>query len=175
MRGLLLPIIVLLGAACASAPAGPAAERDILTARVYIQADYDAVWERFTRAEAFADRYTAPCKTMGSRPGDELVWADGDREIYRGRLLSIEKGVGLSWEFRFVGFGFHEPMTPVEVEIVERGPAVLVSVHHDVTGAPNTSAIISPIGWTKPLSRLKTLLEAGTPMAWPVEPGEGSG
>jgi len=34
--------------------------------------------------------------------------------------------------------------------------------------------MISPVGWPKSLSRLKTLLESGTAMPWPVEPQTGS-
>ena len=62
-----------------------------------------------------------------------------------------------------------QELVVVVVEVVERGPTVLVSVEHDVTGAPETSAMISPVGWSKPFSRLKTLLETGEPMAWPEE------
>ena len=145
--------------------------RDVLVARAYIEADYDRVWEHFTRAEAFADWYTVPCRTFGTTPGDALVWATEERVIYRGRMVQAEKGRGISWEFRFEGFGFEEPMTRVDFDIVERGPTVLVSVRHDVSTAPQTSDIISPVGWTKPLSRLKTLLETGTAMPWPVEAG----
>ena len=60
-------------------------------------------------------------------------------------------------------------MTPVEFEIVEFGATVLVTARHDVTGAPETEAMISEVGWAKPLSRLKTLLETGTPMPWPED------
>ena len=156
--------------ACATADQRITDASDVLTARVYIEASYDAVWERFTRTEAFADWYTVPCQTFGSQPGDELIWAKDGRVFYRGRLLRVDKGRGLAWEFRFEGFDFEEPMTRVDVDIVERGPTVLVTVRHDVSEAPRTAAMISPVGWTKPLSRLKTLLETGTAMAWPVEP-----
>jgi uncharacterized protein YndB with AHSA1/START domain len=167
----LVPTVLLLSlTACASRPPGPSSERDVLTARTYIEADYDDVWDRFTRAAAFADWYTSPCRQFGLEPGASLVWAVEDRVVYRGRLLYAEKGRGLAWEFQFVGFGFDEAMTPVEVEILDRGPTVLVSVRHDVTGAPGTAEMISPVGWAKPLSRLKTLLEAGHQMQWPVEP-----
>lgn len=156
--------------ACAT-PATSTDESAVLTVRTYIAASYQDVWDRFTRAEAFAEWYTVPCRKFGLEPGDELIWAVGERVFYRGRMLEAERGVGISWEFRFEGFGFGEPMSRVDFEIVERGPTVLVSVRHDLSAAPQTAAMISPVGWAKPLSRLKTLLETGTPMPWPVEPG----
>ena len=165
-----LAVLLFLHLGCIHRTAAPEPGRDILTARAYIEADYDEVWGRFTRAEAFAEWYTVPCREFGLEPGDALIWADGERVVYRGRLLRVEKGFGISWEFRFIGFGFEEPMTPVDVEILERGATVLVSLRHDVTGAPRTSEIISPTGWAKPLSRLKTLLETERPMPWPAEP-----
>ena len=143
--------------------------QDVLVAQVYIEADYDAVWNRFTRADGFADWYSVPCREFSTQPGAPLAWGVGDKDIYRGRLLRISRGEEIVWEFRFLGFGFDEPMTTAAFEIVERGETVLVSLRHDVTGAPETSAMISPVGWTKLLSRLKTLLESGTPMPWPED------
>ncbi|MFT7678492.1 MAG: hypothetical protein ACI8QC_002485 [Planctomycetota bacterium] len=147
--------------ACAS-PKGP-----IYTASVYIKADYDAVWRSFTEAEAFAAWYTVPCREFGLEPGDELIWADGERVVYRGRMLRAEYGQGLAWEFRFEGFDFDEPMRTLEIDITESGETVLVVLRHRLNRAPHTAKMISPIGWTKPISRLKTLLETGTAMPWP--------
>ena len=156
-------LLLLALASCRALPEEP------LVARAYLEADYDAVWERFTRAEAFADWYTSPCLAFDLEPGAELVWGTPEREVYRGRMRWSEKGRGLGWEFRFVGFGFDEAMTPVDFRIEPRGATVLVEIRHDVTGAPETRRIISEVGWTKPLSRLKTLLETGRPMEWPTE------
>lgn len=87
--------------------------------------------------------------------------------VYRGGMLRAEHGRGLAWEFRFVGFDFQEPMSALEIDIIESGETLLVSLRHDLSGVPHTAKMISPLGWTKPLSRLKTLLETGTAMPWP--------
>ena len=148
-------LIVVVSCACSTPGAKQA--HDVLTARVYIEADYDAVWERFTEAELYADWYSSPCKEFGQRPGDSVRWGTDERDVYRGQLVEIEKGSGLTHTFQFVGFGFDEPATPVTIGITDHGATVLVSIHHDCSGAPETYDIITPIGWPKSLSRLKTL------------------
>lgn len=144
-------------------PAPPAT----LSARVYIEADYDTVWDHFTKAEHYAAWSSAPCREFGRAPGDAVVWGTDDWIPYRGELTHFEKGDGIAHTMQFVGFGFEEPATSVGISIVRAGPTVLVELHHDVTGAPQTAAIIGEHGWLKSLCRLKTLLERGTPMAWP--------
>ncbi len=141
----------------------------ILTARAYIEASYDAVWERFSKAEAYEAWYSSPCREFGDQPGDPVVWGNEERVFYRGTLERIEKGVGLAHTFQFVGFGFEEPPTFVEIDILERGEAVLVAIRHECTEAPKTCEIISPVGWLKSLSRLKTFLEMGRVMPWPED------
>lgn len=141
----------------------------VLTASAYIEASYDAVWERFTQAEGYEAWYSSPCREFGSLPGDPVVWGNEERVFYRGTLKRIKKGEGLTHTFQFVGFGFEEPPTPVEIDVLERGETVLVSIRHDCRSAPKTCDIISPVGWLKSLSRLKTLLETGRVMPWPGE------
>lgn len=171
MRTLLLPLVLalpLVMTGCASPPTGPPGQ--VLEDRIFIKADYDAVWYRFTNADAYAAWYSSPCREFGSRPGDECIWGDEQRLFYRGRLLSMKKGRGLTHSFRFVGFGFDEPDTRVDIGIERQGEVVLVTVRHDCRNAPKTAAMITPIGWQKSLSRLKTLLETGRAMPWPAEP-----
>ena len=67
------------------------------------------------------------------------------------------------------GFGFDEPPTRVGIDLIPQGPVTLVEVCHDCTDAPQTRTIVSPVGWLKSLSRLKTWLETGTPMPWPED------
>ena len=167
-------LLSLLIGASGSAIAQPPVAGEVLTARAYIEADYAAVWASFTTAESYAAWYSAPCREFGLEPGEAVVWGDEERVFYRGVLERIEKGRGLAHTFQFVGFGFEEPPTTVEIEILERGPTVLVSIRHDTAGAPRTRGIITEVGWLKSLSRLKTLLETGRPMPWPEEPaGDG--
>ena len=88
--------------------------------------------------------------------------------------LSIEvrwkpsrKVEGFRTRFQFVGFGFDEPPTRVGIDLIPQGPVTLVEVCYDCTDAPQTRTIVSPVGWLKSLSRLKTWLETGMPMPWP--------
>lgn len=141
--------------------------KTVLTAQLYIEADYDDVWQRFTDASLYADWYSSPCREFGAAPGAAVVWGNDERIFYQGELVRLEKGKGLAHTFQFVGFGFDEPPTLVEIDIVQHGPVVLVTVRHETAGAPRTRDMITEVGWLKSLSRLKTLLEAGRTMPWP--------
>jgi len=143
------------------------ATREVLAADAYIAAEYDTVWSHFTDADAYAAWYSAPCRSFGARAGQACEWADDERVYYRGTVESIEKGRGLRHTFQFAMFDFGEPPTPVDIEIIPSGETVLVRIRHDVTGAPQTRDVITDVGWQKSLSRLKTLLETGSPMPWP--------
>lgn len=142
---------------------------DVLEARTYIEADYGTVWNRFTRAAEYEDWYSSPCLEFGDRPGDDVRWGTTERLVYQGTLEEIRPGSGLTHTFQFVGFGFDEPPTRVEIDIVEQGETVLITIRHDCADAPQTRAMISPVGWAKSLARLKTLLETGEAMPWPQD------
>jgi uncharacterized protein YndB with AHSA1/START domain len=162
------PLLALAAAAgCTSLPNAPSP--DLLFAQAYIRAPYDRVWQSFTQADSYAAWHSTPCRLFGARAGEICEWADGDRLVYRGTLLAFDEGRGLSHTLQFIGFGFDESPSRVDIEIVERGPTVLVTVRHDCRSAPRTRDVISPLGWAKSLSRLKTLLETGTAMPWPTE------
>ncbi|WP_420627821.1 SRPBCC domain-containing protein [Candidatus Leptofilum sp.] len=141
-------------------------ESALLTARAYIQANYDEVWKQFTNASAYAAWFSAPCLEFGTKIGDRVAWGV-DAPFYQGTIQSIQKGQGISHTIQFTGFGFDEAPTLVAIEIIEQGATVLVTIQHDCTDAPQTAKIIGSLGWLKSLSRLKTLLETGEPMIWP--------
>ena len=168
---ILSSLLALSGCASSShdSPSQAAGSADlVLRAAVYIEADYDDVWSRFTTAEGFADWYSTPCIEFGEAPGDRVAWGADGTVHYEGTLLRLERGAGVTHTFQFQGFGFEEPPSPVVVDIREAGETVLVSLTHDCGEAPETYAMVSPVGWTKALSRLKSLLETGTPMPWPT-------
>lgn len=141
---------------------------ETLTAQVYIEAPYDSVWRYLTDADRFASWHSAPGLAFGRSVGDSVVWGTADRVLYRGRLERLEPGTGFQHTFSFT---FVEPVevSRVEWNVVARGPVVWVRVAHDCRGAPGTRDVITDVGWTKSLSRLKTLLETGTAMPWPEE------
>jgi len=162
----------------APAPVVPLAERDadlaaqhaadpVLVARTYIAAPYADVWRAFATADGYAPWYSSPCREFADAPGGACVWGSEERVSYRGTLLRLEPGAGLTHTFRFEGFGFDEPATRVDIEIAQAGEVVRVVVRHDCSGAPETWGMITPVGWVKALARLKTLLETGEVMAWP--------
>lgn len=170
-RRLSAMIPAVLAACAAPEPASdtaPRTEPAILTAQVYIQAPYDSVWRYLTEAGRFAEWHSSPGRIFGAAPGDSVVWGTADRVLYRGRLERLERGTGLAHTFQF---GFVEPLETslVAWDVVARGPVVWVRVTHDCTAAPGTRDVITDVGWTKSLSRLKTLLETGTAMPWPDE------
>lgn len=152
-----------------AAPGGATARGGtVLTARTYIHAPYDSVWARFTTVEGFRDWFSAPGLSFGLAPGDSLVWGEPGTPVYGGVLERLQKGRGLAFTFAFTFLDTPEE-SRVEVDIVERGEVVWVHLRHDCREAPATAEVISPVGWTKNLSRLKTLLETGRPMPWPEE------
>ncbi len=137
-------------------------------AKLYVKAKYDDVWTHLTDAKKFAAWNSAPGLKFGDKAGDVVSWGGEKGAVYSGKLLAIKKGEGLSHTFAFQGFGFEET-SKVSYDVVACGPVVLIHLRHDCTGAPNTGKIIGPLGWTKSLSRLKTLLESGEAMPWPVD------
>ncbi|MEM8885612.1 MAG: SRPBCC domain-containing protein [Planctomycetota bacterium] len=138
---------------------------------VYIQADYDAVWERLTTAEGYAGWYSMGGRVFATEPGGAVEWGTADRVLILGKLDAIEKGRGFVHTFQFRGLGFDdEPTSLVTWTVEQQGPVVLVRVRHVAQRAPETMAMIGDVGWPKALNRLKTLLETGKPMPWPEEP-----
>lgn len=156
-----------------SEPSSPALTTDpFLIAGLYIAADYQKVWDSFTTAEPYEHWSSASCLEFAAEPGGEVIWGDASRVVYRGVLEEIQPGQGLAHSFQFVGFGFEEPPTRVAIDITQEGPVTLVQLCHDCTDAPQTQRIVGSVGWLKSLSRLKTWLETGTPMPWPVDSSE---
>ena len=167
----------ILLAACA----GTAKEDDApgkrveLRAAVYIAAKYDAVWEKLTQADQFASWYSMGGIGFPHVKDEELEWGPSGRVMIRGTMAWIEKGRGFEHTFQFRGLGFdEEPESDVVWDVVQNGPVVLVRVRHTAKRSPRTMEMIGELGWTKSLDRLKTLLETGTVMDWPVG-GEANG
>ena len=144
-------------------------DSDDFIARAYIETDTATVWRHMVEPESLTQWFSAPCREFGPQVGDPIHFADDERSYYAGKIVALEEGRKLDYTFAFVDFGFDED-TLVEVDLFERGSTVLVEIRHDCTHAPETANIITPVGWTKSLSRLKTLLESGAAMEWPVEP-----
>ncbi|MHC4939457.1 MAG: SRPBCC domain-containing protein [Planctomycetota bacterium] len=165
MRYLWLAVLVL---GCASKPKSTTGETIERDAAVYIAAEYDEIWMKLTTAEEFASWYSLAGIAFPHDRDKELQWGPPGRVMIRGTLRWIEKGKGFAHSFQFRGLGFDdEPESEVVWDVTQQGPVVLVRVRHTATDAPETMKMIGELGWAKSLNRLKTLLETGTPMAWP--------
>lgn len=170
---------VLLVAACSSPTPDVPSESTLATsdpppttllAQTYIHAPYDTVWNYLTQAERFGEWHSSPGLTFTHNVGDSLIWGTEDEPLYLGTLESYEPGSGFEHTFSFTFTSSREPSL-VSWDVEAHGPVVWVRVVHDVSEAPETSAVITEVGWTKSLERLKTLLETGEAMPWPEEPG----
>ena len=135
---------------------------------IYIQASLARAWEACTQPDALSVWYSAPCLAFGREVGDPVVFGTPEREVIRGSLQAVTPEQSLTYSFAFQGFGFVETSS-VSLRVEAQGPVVLLGVEHDFYGAPQTQALIGPLGWPKLLARLKTWLETGQPMPWPEE------
>lgn len=170
--------VALLVTACSSPSPEPTTEPTLaatespttLLAQTYTQAPYDTVWSYLTETARFGEWHSSPALSFGHTVGDSLIWGTDDGPLYVGTLESYEPGSGFEHTFSFTFTHTREPSL-VSWDVEANGPVVWVRVTHDVSEAPETAAVITEVGWTKSLERLKTLLETGEAMPWPEEPG----
>lgn len=161
-------LLIAVLASCSTPP--QAKPRPLVyTAQTYIASDYDTVWAAIVDGEQHAQWFTAPADLFTAERGAALRWADPDREVYRGEMLHVEYGRGVAWNMRFMGFGFSEPATEVQILALDRGPCVHVLVRHTFNGARESARQVGRDGWDKVLARLKTYAESGEAMPWPEE------
>ncbi len=167
---LLSSLLIAALTACSATPEAPAREV-VYQAQTYIAADYETVWQAIVDGDQHADWFTAPAHLFNAERGAALRWATPEREVYSGEMLHVERGRGVAWSMRFMGFGFSEPSTELQILVQDRGPVVQVLVRHAFPGAPQSAALVERGGWDKVLARLKTYAETGSPMPWPEEEG----
>ena len=151
--------------------------RTVQVHRVYIKAGAQAIWDAITRPE-WTERYGYGGRVeYDLRPGgafrsvaDEQMQAAGMPEVVvDGEVLEADPPRRLvqTWRALWNGEGF----TRLTYEIAEReGGVSCLTVTHDLTGAPETAAMVAGSvdgaggGWAEVLSDLKTLLETGKPL-----------
>jgi uncharacterized protein YndB with AHSA1/START domain len=142
--------------------------------RVYIKAPAQAVWDAITKPE-WTEKYGYGGRVeYDLRPGgafrsvaDEQMQAAGMPEVVvDGEVVEADPPRKLvqTWRARWNGEGF----TRLTYDIDEReGGVTCLTVTHDLTGAPETAAMVAGTvegaggGWAEVLSDLKTLLETG--------------
>ena len=142
--------------------------------RVYIKASAQSVWDAITKPE-FTERYGYGGRVeYDLRPGgafravanEEMQAAGMPEVVVDGEVVEADPPRKLvqTWRALWNGEGF----TRLTYDIDEReGGVTCLTVTHDLTGAPETAAMVGGSvegaggGWAEVLSDLKTLLETG--------------
>ncbi|WP_232661675.1 SRPBCC domain-containing protein [Pseudonocardia sp. TRM90224] len=142
--------------------------------RVFIKAAPEAIWAAITKPE-WSERYGYGGRVeYDLRPGGrfrtvataEMQAGGMPEEVVTGEVVEADPPHRLvqTWQAAWET----EPATRLTYEITSgQGGVSVLTVTHDVTGAPNTAAMVAGQvegaggGWAEVLSGLKTLLETG--------------
>lgn len=141
--------------------------------RVYIQATPQVIWDAITKPE-WTEKYgyggrvefdLRPGGAFQAHPTGEMAEHAPD-PVVDGEVVEVDPPHKLVQTWR-AAWG-EEGFTRLTYEIGEgEGGVTMLTLTHDVTGAPNTAAQVSGSiegaggGWSYVLSDLKTLLETG--------------
>ncbi|SCF35659.1 SRPBCC domain-containing protein [Micromonospora mirobrigensis] len=155
---------------------------DVLVHRSYLKADPEQVWAALTRSELTRRYGYAGAIDIDLRPGgsyrgyasEAMVGSGVDIVIVEGEITAVEplRRLAMTWRMTADPAMAAEGPTRLTYEIGqdERGITTL-TVTHDLTGAPQTAALVSGSvpgtggGWAFVLSDLKSLLETGSGVA----------
>ncbi|MBE1486649.1 SRPBCC domain-containing protein [Plantactinospora soyae] len=156
-------------------------ETTVQTHRVYLKASPEQIWAALTESE-WTQRYGYGGRIdIEARPGgvyrgyasEAWVGPDVRTVIIEGEVIEAQPGTRLALTWRMTGDPSMATESPTrlsyDIAQDERG-LVTLTVTHDVTGAPNTAALLAGDlpgtggGWPFVLSDLKTLLETGSPL-----------
>ncbi|WP_324192916.1 metalloregulator ArsR/SmtB family transcription factor [Nocardia transvalensis] len=150
------------------------AERTVQVYRVYIKAAPQQIWDAITRPEWTVKFGYQGAVEYDLRPGGafralasaEMKQHGADDVVIDGEVLESDPPRRLVQTWRALFFG--EDYTRLTYEIEDEGNGVsILTVTHDVTGAPQTAAQCAGEipgaggGWNQTLSDLKSLLETG--------------
>jgi uncharacterized protein YndB with AHSA1/START domain len=154
---------------------------------VYIKAKPEAIWDAITKPE-WTERYGYGGRVeFDLRPGGafrmiaspEFQEAGMPEVVLDGEVVECDPPLRLVQTWR-AGWDT-EPATRLTYEIEELKDGVAsLTVTHELTGAPNTAAMVGGRvpnaggGWAEVLSDLKTLLETGSPLYGPESTGSRS-
>ena len=134
--------------------------------RIAISATPEAIWEAITTPEFtarffFGARHTVTADRYLSLSPEGEVWADESVDEFDPPRRLVH-----GWSSRYDDELAAEAASRVtwEIEPQDDGTCMLTLVHDRLEGAPKTAASVAG-GWMTVLSRLKTLLEPGEPLA----------
>ncbi|MBE8523756.1 SRPBCC domain-containing protein [Amycolatopsis sp. H6(2020)] len=154
--------------------------------RVYIKATPERIWEAITKPE-WTEKYgytglaDYDLKVGGkhrTRPTQGFIDAGFTGDLVDGEVLEVDppRKLVITWKLLMSPEVADEPYTTLTYDIEETKTAgTRLTITHDVTGAPNTAALVSGQmedvnagpgenaggGWAWVLSDLKSLLETG--------------
>ncbi|MGW5743378.1 SRPBCC domain-containing protein [Amycolatopsis sp. NPDC003861] len=154
--------------------------------RVYIKATPERIWEAITKPEwtrkygytGLADFDLKAGGKHRTRPTQEFVDAGFTGDLVDGEVVEVDppRKLVITWKLLMSPELAEEPYTTLTYDIEETKTAgTRLTVTHDVTGAPNTAALVGGQmedvdagpgenaggGWAWVLSDLKSLLETG--------------
>ncbi|MGW3958709.1 SRPBCC domain-containing protein [Amycolatopsis sp. NPDC005003] len=154
--------------------------------RVYIKATPERIWEAITKPEwtrkyGYTGLADFDLKVGGkhrTRPTQEFIDAGFTGDLVDGEVLEVDppRKLVITWKLLMSPELVEEPYTTLTYDIEETKTAgTRLTITHDVTGAPNTAALVSGQmedidagpgenaggGWAWVLSDLKSLLETG--------------
>lgn len=154
----------------------------VQTYRVYLKATPEQVWAALTQSEwtrrygygGAVDIEPHPGGAYRGYASEAMVGPDTSVVIVDGEIIEATPSRRLALTWRMTGDPdmAAEPPSRLAYDLTrdERGLTVL-SVTHDLTGAPRTAALVGGElpgaggGWAFVLSDLKSLLETGTSLA----------
>jgi uncharacterized protein YndB with AHSA1/START domain len=154
--------------------------------RVYIKATPERIWEAITKPEwtqkyGYTGLVDYDLKVGGkhrTRPTQGFIDAGFTGDLIDGEVLEVDppRKLVITWKLLMSPEVADEPYTTLTYDIeATKTAGTRLTITHDVTGAPNTAALVSGQmedvdagpgenaggGWSWILSDLKSLLETG--------------
>ncbi|HEX7284595.1 MAG TPA: SRPBCC domain-containing protein [Candidatus Angelobacter sp.] len=129
----------------------------------YIAATPEKVWEGFVSQESNRIIFSGAEFQADLKPGGALAWVgpgpDGKPVKYvHGKVLRVEPPRVFQYTF---ATGQSEKASRATIELVPETEATKVTVTHDEWAEDDPAYAACADGWSRILSRLKTLLETG--------------
>jgi len=129
----------------------------------YIAAPLEKVWDGFVSQESNRAIFTGCDFQLDLKPGGTIAWVgsgpDGKPMAFvHGHVLRVEPRKLLQYTF---AIGQNQKESRVTIELVPETEAIQVTVTHDQWADDDSTYSSSGDGWSRILSRLKTLLETG--------------
>jgi uncharacterized protein YndB with AHSA1/START domain len=134
--------------------------------QVFIKASPEAIWDAITKPE-FTSRYFHGV-TVETTPEERRSYQGSElRNVAEVLEHEPPRRLVHSWvSYYDPEMAAEEPSrVSWEIEPQEGGYSLLTVTHDQLEGAPKTAESVSGTGWMMVLSGLKTLLEAGKPLA----------